>query len=78
MVENRFYVYTLLDPRKPGNFKYGEFAFNYEPFYVGKGTGFRMTDHVCPSELKRDRNLFKKRKIIKIIREVKYPAAVIP
>jgi hypothetical protein len=29
------YLYIYLDPRKEGNFKYGEFEFPFEPFYVG-------------------------------------------
>ena len=37
-----FYVYTWLDPRKPGNYVYGEYEFDYEPIYVGKGHGKRM------------------------------------
>jgi len=44
--ENRFYVYVYLDPRKPGNYIYGEHEFNYEPFYVGKGTKYRYNDHI--------------------------------
>jgi hypothetical protein len=36
-----FYVYIYLDPRKPGNFKYNEYEFNHEPFYVGKGKNKR-------------------------------------
>lgn len=34
-----FYVYVYLDPRKEGKYVYGEFQFDYEPFYVGKGYG---------------------------------------
>lgn len=33
-----YYVYIYLDPRKPGNYKYGEIEFDHEPFYVGKGS----------------------------------------
>lgn len=40
-----FFVYVLLDTRKPGVFKYGRWKFNYEPFYVGKGCGRRVSDH---------------------------------
>ena len=45
-LEPRFYVYVLLDPRKPGEFEYGKWTFKYEPFYVGKGSGARSTLHV--------------------------------
>ncbi len=36
-MNNNFYVYAILDPRKPGKHTYGDYSFNYEPFYVGKG-----------------------------------------
>lgn len=38
---NIFYVYAYLDNRKPGKYKYGEYEFDYEPFYIGKGKGKR-------------------------------------
>jgi len=38
---NIFYNYVYLDPRKPGNYNYGEYHFDYEPFYVGKGSNGR-------------------------------------
>jgi hypothetical protein len=37
-----FYVYIYLDPSKNGEFKYGEYSFSNEPFYVGKGKGQRF------------------------------------
>lgn len=36
-MENIFYVYAYLDPRKPGTFKFGDINFKFEPFYIGKG-----------------------------------------
>ena len=39
------YIYALLDPRKPGPFSYNDLAiFDYEPFYIGKGTKNRHRD----------------------------------
>ncbi len=64
---NESYVYAILDPRKPGKFKYGEFLFDHEPFYIGKGRRSRMYCHACSSELNRDRNPHKVRKIKKIL-----------
>lgn len=43
---NEFYTYIYLDPRKPGNYKYGKYKFEYEPFYVGKGFGNRLIMHL--------------------------------
>lgn len=58
-----FYVYALLDIRKPGEFKYGKFTFEYEPFYIGKGKGSRTSAHYLRS------NKLVKNKISKILRE---------
>ena len=43
---NVYYVYVYLDPRKPGKFEYDEFTFDYEPFYIGKGTKSRLLKHL--------------------------------
>lgn len=43
--KRKYYTYVLLDPRKPGTYFYGSYRFEHEPFYVGKGTGYRLTAH---------------------------------
>lgn len=50
---NEFYIYAYLDPRKPGTFNYGSYNFDYEPFYVGKGSGDRLYHHL--NEAKKNR-----------------------
>jgi hypothetical protein len=66
MNENRFYIYALLDPRKPGRYEYGDICFLYEPFYIGKGTERRCYDHFKPSQIKKCKNPHLCRKISKI------------
>ena len=41
MGNNTFYNYIYLDPRKTGDYNYGQYHFDYEPFYVGKGSNGR-------------------------------------
>lgn len=45
-----FYCYALLDTRKPGRYRYqlndGFATFEYEPFYIGKGTKGRSDVHI--------------------------------
>jgi hypothetical protein len=52
-MEEKFYVYIYLDPRKPGNYCYDNLSFNFEPFYIGKGSGNRINVGL------NDRNTFK-------------------
>lgn len=63
-----FYVYVLLDPRKPGEFRYGKWKFDHEPFYVGKGKGLRAYDHLLEHNLKSVPNRHKKNKIAAIVK----------
>lgn len=69
-MENRFYVYAYLDPRKPGRYQYTglDFSFLYEPFYIGKGTNRQYNRHLRESK-ERTRNILKYNKIQKIKKE---------
>lgn len=60
-----FYVYALLDPRKPGDFS----PFDHEPFYVGKGTGERWKTHLWNVRRGDQTNKCKTQKIRKIIKQ---------
>lgn len=63
-----FYVYIYLDPRKPGNYTYGDYSFEYQPFYVGKGHGNRMYAHLNCGEIIKPSTIYnlKSNKIKKI------------
>ena len=74
MKENRFYVYALLDPRKPGAYEYEGICFLYEPFYIGKGNKNRCYDHLKDSQLKN--NTYKNNKI-KTIKSLKLNVIVL-
>ena len=67
MKYNDYYVYIYLDPRKPGNYVYGELKFEFEPFYIGKGRNHRYRIHLL--KVKRDdyKNLPKYNTIKKIL-----------
>lgn len=76
-----FYVYVYLDPRKPGKYYYPglEITFLFEPFYVGKGKGYRMNKHLNSVELgsKYVFNSFKVGKIKQILNQGLKPYIII-
>jgi len=65
MKDEKYYVYIYLDPIKGGNFTYGDYKFDYEPFYIGKGCKERCNDHIFDCKLKT--STFKNNKIKKIL-----------
>jgi hypothetical protein len=73
--ENKYYVYAYLDPRKPGCFKYNEVEFDFEPFYIGKGSGNRIKAHLFKSNLRA--NTPKNQKIRSILSSGQEPVSLI-
>jgi group I intron endonuclease len=57
----KYYIYIFLDGTKPGKYVYDDISFDYEPFYVGKGTGGRLKTSLLDRE-----SPFKMNKINKI------------
>ena len=47
---NKFYVYVYLDTRKSGKYIYENYCFDYQPFYIGKGSGNRAYIHLNESK----------------------------
>lgn len=62
-----YYVYVYLDPTKPGNYSYGEFVFEFEPFYIGKGRKHRSRIHLLKVKRGNYKNLPKYHVIKKIL-----------
>jgi len=44
-LDNIYFVYCFLDTRKPGEYIYEDYRFDFEPIYVGKGKGIRPQRH---------------------------------
>ncbi len=79
-INDIFYTYIYLDPRKKGPFTYGEYTFDYEPFYVGKGKYGRYKDHLLEIQNKflDDNNLSIKQKfLIELIHFEKYEPIIV-
>lgn len=68
-----YYLYAYLDPRKPVQLEVGSIGFLFEPFYIGKGSGTRSTDHLTS---KGSRNPIFKTKINKLKKQGHKPYIV--
>jgi hypothetical protein len=66
---DNFYVYVYLDPRKEGEYNYGNYTFRFEPFYVGKGKDKRCNVHL--SSYKKNSNGIFRGKLIHIMEDLK-------
>lgn len=77
-MENSFYIYAILDPRKKEKSIYYidnyEIIFEYKPFYIGKGKKCRLTQHFYRCNLKK--KTYKNNKILKIIEEGYKPISI--
>jgi len=71
-IKNKYYVYVYLNPFKPGSYEYSNYKFSYEPFYIGKGCGKRLYDH-----LKIDKCNIIKNEIIEELLEYNNPPIII-
>lgn len=83
------YIYIYLNPLKPGYFQCDNYRFNFEPFYVGKGTSRkRFKQHISDAILFKKNNFSceylcgNKRKHYKILnilnQNIKIPIYIIP
>jgi hypothetical protein len=72
--ENKYYLYVFTDTTKPGKYKYGEYEFEYMPFYVGVSNSesyYKREDiHIKYAKIKKDvtNNKYKMNIINKIIK----------
>ncbi len=71
-----YYVYVYMDPTKPGNYKYKDFSFDFEPFYVGKGKDQRYKIHLLKVKNDNCKNLPKDNSIKKILNSGKDPIII--
>lgn len=76
MGEKKYYVYVYLDTRKEGIFTYGDYIFDNEPFYIGKGKNDRYKEHLKECRLNKD-TTHKSNLIKKIIRNGGYPEVIL-
>ena len=62
-----YYVYVYLDPTKPGKYIFGDFVFDFKPFYVGKGRRHRHRIHLLKVKRNDYKNLPKYHTIKRIL-----------
>lgn len=75
-MKGEFYVYIYLDPRKSGKFTYGEYVFDYEPIYIGKGKLDAHRVHLRQARSNGHYNIYKIQKIRKILNENMNPIII--
>jgi len=46
-MRKKYYIYVFLDDTKSGKFIYEDLEFDYEPFYIGKGSDDRIINSMC-------------------------------
>jgi hypothetical protein len=70
-MEKKYYIYIYLNPLKAGIFNYQDLEFNFEPIYIGKGTGGRINIHLTSCQNENNKAGYKRifyRKLRKIIK----------
>jgi hypothetical protein len=72
---DKYFVYVFLDPRHPGKYEFVDYSFLYQPIYIGKGSGYRLTAHMCASTRKKNHPFYNK--VNKIIKECGHEPYVI-